>query len=291
MNLDEEERQFKKVALAVVLLVTALLVVLRFSFLGNGNSVVDVVASLVDNLVATLIAAIAVTLFIFYLGRRVARSSATFIRGKDLKARLLEDARQSHTWRIRARTGSYFVRETLPILPNDAVIDIVLMDPSRIADLATYQALRPAAEQENWNPIRVQADALVSIIRLIQHASKYPFTKISLFTTGTAWAQSLDISDNNSYLCGQSKGDLALVCPESDELYARFVEDFKAVSICAQHRALPKIDKAGTPTAPLSESQLTLFKNVFLAWFNIDVDEQGLKRMVIARSSKGHHYG
>jgi hypothetical protein len=289
----EDSATLKKIAFPVVIVITALLIVFRLTVFDNQDSVSHVVAGIIDNLVATLIAAIAVTLFILYLGQRTRKVNAYFTRGKQLKQLLVDDSMRSHTWRIRARTGSYFVRETMPKLgtKNDAVIDVILMDPSRTEDLATYRNLRPTEEQHNWDPLRIQADVFVSIIRLIQYRNTYSFMTINLYTAATAWAQSLDISDNNCFLCGQAKGDLALICPESDELYASFIDDFRVAKTFACSRPLPVMADIGAPTGPILTPVMHMLKSTFVDWFGLDVTERNLSRKIVERSTEGYLYG
>lgn len=268
-----------------------LLIVLRLTVFDNSDSVFTVVAAVIDNSVAALVAAVAVTLFVFYIGRLSGHSDTTFMRGGRLKRLLTSDAAISRTWKIRARTGSYFVRETLPKLNDRAVISIVLMDPSRAVDLDTYRALRPAEEQPNWDPVRIKADIIVSIIRLIQYKNLRKFMTINLYTSPTTSTQSLDISDFHCFLCGQGKKDIALVSPASDELYDRFIDDFTVVSTLARGRSIPKLSDLGSPTEAINGGIIDKCSPTFQSWFGIDLTEPSLRGRIIENSSRGHHYG
>jgi hypothetical protein len=289
--MGEESWLLRRAALPAVGVVAILLVVLRFTLWNNGDSTAIIIAAILDNTIAAVSGAIAVSLYLIFIRIQRGRSEAFFIRGKELKSLIASDAAKSHTWRLRARTGSYFVRETLPLLASNAVVDMVLMDPSHADDLRAYQALRPAAERAEWEPVRIQADIVVSIIRAIQFKAANPLLTINLHTTRSMWSQSLDISDDHSFLCGQGRRDLAVVVPESDEIYERFANDFAVLKTLAVSRPIPQMDALGSRTEPINSELIAALRSTFVDWFALDITEKQLHEKIVERSAKGHHYG
>lgn len=254
--------------------------------------------SVLDNILAASVVSLFAGVTILYLTRDQGRPQPALLKNRSLKKALERDAATSSIWRIRARTGSYFVRETLPIIVKDrnAKVHILLMDPSRTQDLTTYEELRDAQERENWRPERIRADIIVSVIRIIQYRNLHPRLEIHLAVTSAGWVQSLDISTRNVFLCGQQKGDSALVIPHGHELFDRFLDDFGAAeSLAKKLHALPRIPgdrDLGSPDEPISADTILALRDYLLENLSVDVMEpsNGIQSAVIQRSTQGHHY-
>ncbi|MBB1020632.1 hypothetical protein G6030_04900 [Dietzia sp. E1] len=253
--------------------------------------------AVLDNLVAAAIASFFAGLVILFLTRESQGDLPHLAKGGRLKRSFKSDSASTDTWKVRARTGSFFVRDTLPNLAEHrgGTVKVVLMDPSRAEDLANYEALRPRHSDGNWSPVRIRADIIVSLIRIFQIQSHYPRLNVEVGVASAGWVQSLDISYERAYLCGQDRGDLALVVPRSHELYDRFCDDFEAAFKLAKAVRIPSSfsKDIGSHLQGITEETIEVVSPYFLDELDIDLSDEtsDLNRMVIDRSVKGHHYG
>jgi len=292
------EAKIRRRSLIVLPLISALLILAR-AWLSSGQSDSDLVRQLtvlLDNLSAAAIFSTVAALFLVWQTRSWAQGQPLLVRNGSLGKLLSRDAFESRLWLLRARTGSYFVRETLPRLAKagSAQIRVILLDPGCAESVARYEADKTSRDKVGWTAVRIQADIVVSIIRISQYVLKYPNLNVEARYSSGVWVQSLDISERSAFLCGQESGDRALVSPRKSELYRRFEEDFQAAFHLSKPIELPLrgLRDVGffDPSAPIDDTVLRRLSGYFSSNFDLDVTGESLIRKVRDRSIGDHHY-
>ena len=283
----------------VVLLVLSIVLILARMWSASISSDSDwkvQLSVLLDNLSAASILALVAAVFLVLQTKHWASRQPLLIRGESLGTRLLRDAQGSRFWYLRARTGSYFVRETLPLLAKVGTVNIkaILLDLSCAESIARYENDKTSRGQTGWTAERIRADIVVSIVRISQYVLNYPNLSVEVRFSSGVWVQSLDVSEKSAFLCGQERGDRALVSPQSSELYRRFDEDFQAAFHTARRVRMPireLCDRGFTdPKAPIDVDVMDALCDYFSSEFDFDLLDESMVSKVRERSIGDHHY-
>ncbi|WP_280217576.1 hypothetical protein [Nocardia neocaledoniensis] len=185
-----------------------------------------------DGLIGASFAALAVGLGYVMFILQENRTKVAYLPSRQIKQALAEAARDTHEWRIKTRTASYFTREILPILSQNTgstQIRVQLMDPrveTLLTKYAEFRSAHPDAAQ--WSAERVKREIHSSILLLALYSKRYPRISLDIRLNPTFWVQSLDCSGKRLFICGQNKGDTALVFDRGNEFFEHFMDDFDA---------------------------------------------------------------
>lgn len=293
---SRRERRIQVLAIPTLIAITIALVLVRIVMPNQPqSSLMRLLGVVLDTVIGACIVSVFIGVFFFFWYGDNKLSEIKLMQRSELNKSITSDADVSTTWRVKARSGAYFREETLPRMAArvGTTIRVILMDPASPNDLAIYKNMRSLHERQNWNEDSVRANICATIARIVQAQAGSATMSVELHVTRANWVQSLDISDRNSYLCGQRSGEEALVVPSSHEIYSRFIDDFKVAELTSRQIDLkPYLNRSvGSVRNALSQLHLNEIKDLFANEFSVDVSDTGLGPLIVKKANGGHHYG
>lgn len=227
--------------------VALILVLVRFVFVPNraGQSTFQATCgTVIDGLLAATLASVFVGLgYVLVLSRRE-RVHIDYLPSKQIKGELEQAARVATHWKVKARTASYFVRYTLPLLAanSSASIKIELLDPESDSMLQNYMGFRSSHPgSDGWNLDKIRREIYGSILVIALYNNRYARLDFDVRLSLSFWMLSFDCAPSAIFICGQNKGDSAISLPQHSEFYRHFDDDFDA-SFASARRISPAIE-------------------------------------------------
>lgn len=232
-----ELRRWYFLGIAVAL---ALLVVIRFFVIGattpSTPQLVQVTGQVVDNLIATTIAAFLIAVLLVWLLPAGDESPPLeLIDSQAIETTLEKMSSSTREWRNRARTGSYFRSQTLQWLAEqstkqhaDTWIYIQLMDPcdEKLRQSYTRYLGRVPGAAQTWDEARVHHEIYATIVTLLAMRTEYPRLRVELRLSSSFWVSSLDISQSHILVTGQYRGHPAISHRTGTAFYNTLLDEF-----------------------------------------------------------------
>ncbi|GAB4371194.1 MAG: hypothetical protein Kow00121_12530 [Elainellaceae cyanobacterium] len=200
---------------------------------------VEIVNIVLDNLIASGIATVAIAGLIFWLNPPVMRKAEISVLEPHQVSRALQEGRQStNTYWFSGGTGRFTRAVTIPELANSArsknqttEIFIQVIDPrnSNLCEAyANYRnRLRSAGGKSPWTTKRVQLEVYATIVSAYAHQSAQPLLRV---TVGLKQSYSLfrtDLSSKEAIITKEDPQEPALICRAGSLFYQSFFEDMR----------------------------------------------------------------
>lgn len=195
------------VALMLLLALIARIFALPYFAPAHLLSAPALIASLLDNLVVSLLLAVFLGGFVFWLTPDIVKRSAiAVVEPKQINPLLKSVAGTTKTWVYKGTCGRYTRATTLPKLAESARIEgigrditICILNPKNdqlCNEYATYRrSLRSADAGEPWSQQVVQEEILATAITALKYQYSQPLLRIRVFFVEHFSAFRLDIAD------------------------------------------------------------------------------------------------
>ncbi|CAM3690912.1 hypothetical protein [Smaragdicoccus niigatensis] len=247
----------------------------------------------VDGLISAAVAAILVGIGYVYFSNRAKAIETIAVRPRQIADEIAAAAKGADCWKLRARTASYFVRETLPILAKSGAVDIrlELLDPREQSLMTLYKNFRAThADAPKWSAERVKQEICCSILVICLFKNRYPRLDVDLRLNSSFWILSYDISKAAIFVCGQTYGDTAIKLPNTSEFYRHFDDDFDA-SFGHLESIQPKLAEELTIDNIFSYEESSTVEAIvrMFADLNIEVTPADAAALLAKVQEKHHH--
>ncbi|WP_157120280.1 hypothetical protein [Nocardia fusca] len=235
-SIDPRERpNTRRLYFASLFAAAVALILVRFLLFPNKSNLSTIestTAQLLDGLISATIAAAAVGVGYVLFVLQDDKIKVEHLPAREIREELDRAARSSREWRIKARTASYFTRCLLPVLLNkngSIQVKIQMLDPQIDSLMNQYAAFRSShPDAALWSSDRVRHEICSSILLLAIYANRYPRLDVDIRLSSAFWVLSIDCTEDRIYICGQNKGDAALVFRKGTEFFEHFMDDFDA---------------------------------------------------------------
>jgi hypothetical protein len=228
-----------------LILAAAVILLLRFKFFPEAKDAADwknTVGAVLDNLLAAVATSLAIGLAYVFLLPSPEAESLEVIQPRSIAEVIEAAARNCTRWHVRARTASYFTREILPLLRDNALrsggsirIKVQILDPENgeaLEAYAVYRSNKPGASAA-WSAARVRTEIYSTLLAAAVYRNEAPRLQIDVGLSPDFWVLSLDLSDDTALIAGQNKDEPALCIRKSSQLFSGWSEDFDAgFSMC-----------------------------------------------------------
>lgn len=255
-------------------------------------------ATVLDNLLAATVTSLFIGTAYLLLFPSVEDESVEVVQTRDIKELIQDALRASNSWAIRARTASYFARETLPQIRDSALatgrsvaIRMQVIDPSNsdlLGHYARYRSNRPGAAAE-WTADRARVEIYSSVLAAALVSAEAPRVDISVGFSSDFWVLSLDLADELALVTGQNKNEPALCIRRRSPLFGGWREDFDAgYSVCRVIRPELCMADLGVLKERGPEA-LTVIRQLFANCGLPDLPEAQLND-ILRYSERSHNY-
>ncbi|WP_369132008.1 hypothetical protein [Modestobacter sp. I12A-02662] len=209
---------------------------------GESDRWVQVTSNVADNLIATILVAIAVGALVpFLFPSNDSSESIELLDTKAIEDAIEEATKDAREWNVRARTANYFSRHTLPWLTKAALkgrrpvnIKMQLLDPENEDLLRAYARMRSNPAKQ-WTVDRVRLEIYASILEAAICKQEAPRINITVGLSSMNWVMSLDLSDEMALVTGQNKGEPGLLFSKASEFFTGWCDDFESAFAGCRH--------------------------------------------------------
>jgi hypothetical protein len=273
-------------------LATVVLFLLRFLVFPEHSGMADweqTTSSVLDNLIAAALTSLALGIAYVLFSPADTPPAVDIIHSRDIPDLIHDSARTCDRWEVRARTASYFVRVTLPLLVENALrrggqisIKVLVIDPRDDNVMRAYATFRSNHANAGWTPERAKTEILSTILACAIYQNEAPRLDIEVALSPAFWLLSLDITEDVILVTGQNKGDPCLCIRRGSDMYSIWRDEFMA-TYGGSHIVRPKIDGVTIhdlkrPNTDTSDRVRSLFKSL-----GLDVNDQNINDSI--------HYG
>lgn len=195
-------------------------------------------ANVFDNLIATILTAMAVGALVPFLFPADDTAESIEVLDSASIAESIEEATQhARQWHVRARTANYFARHTLLELTQSALksrrsIDIKMqvLDPEDEDLLRSYARMRSnhRGAAALWTVERVRLEIYASILQAALCVQDAPRLNVTVGLSSMNWVMSLDLSDEMALVTGQNKGEPGLLFRKASQFFGGWCDDFES---------------------------------------------------------------
>lgn len=238
------KQHYRRTFFVVVGLVLVLALLARFFALPyfapeQSLTGVNLLGSLLDNLVVSLLLAVFLGGFIFWLTPAVVRrSTIEVIAPKQINPLLKSAASATRSWVYKGSCGRYTRATTIPKLAEAARteglgrdITICIMNPKNddlCSAYATYRrSLKSGKSGEPWNRQLVQEEIIATAITALMFRFSEPLLRINVFFVDHFSAFRLDISDQYVVITKEDKEASALRADAGTYFYDSYKDDVR----------------------------------------------------------------
>lgn len=238
------KQHYRRTFFVVVGLVLTLALFARFFALpyvapAQSLSGMTLLGSLLDNLVISLLLAVFLGSFVFWLTPAVVkRSTIEVIAPKQINPLLKSAASATRSWVYKGACGRYTRATTIPKLADAARteglgrdITICILNPKNddlCAAYATYRrSLKSGKSGEPWSRQLVQEEILATAITALKFQFSEPLLRINVFFVDHFSAFRLDISDQYVVVTKEDKEASALRADAGTYFYDSYKDDVR----------------------------------------------------------------
>ncbi|MFI5444321.1 hypothetical protein [Polaromonas sp. UC242_47] len=238
------KQHYRRTFFVVVGLVLTLALVARFfvlPYFAPAQSLAGeaLLGSLLDNLVVSLLLAVFLGGFVFWLTPAVVkRSTIEVIAPKQINPLLKSAASATRSWVYKGACGRYTRATTIPKLAEAARteglgrdITICILNPKNdnlCAAYATYRrSLKSGKSAEPWSRQLVQEEILATAITALKFQFSEPLLRINVFFVDHFSAFRLDISDQYVVVTKEDKEASALRADAGTYFYDSYKDDVR----------------------------------------------------------------
>lgn len=238
------KKHYRRTFYTIVLLYLLLALSWRFFALPTFDtnltlSAVGFVASLLDNLVVSLILAVFIGLFVFWLTPEIVRrSTIEVVEPRQINSLLKAATTSTRSWVYKGACGRYTRATTLPKLAEAARVEgigrditICILNPKNdalCAEYATYRrSLKSGKSGIPWTRQVVQEEVLATAVSALKYQFSEPLLRIRVFFVDSFSAFRLDISDQYVVVTKEEKEASALKADAGTYFYDSYKDDVR----------------------------------------------------------------
>ncbi|WP_143467564.1 hypothetical protein [Leptolyngbya ohadii] len=248
---------------------------------------VEILNVILDNLIASGIATVAIAGLIFWLNPPVMRNAEISVLEPRQVSRLLQEGRQStNTYWFNGGTGRFTRAVTIPGLAASArannqttELTIQLIDPCNSELCETYanyrNRLRSAGGKSSWTTKLVQLEVYATIVSAYAYQSSQPLLQVKVGLKQNYSLFRIDLSSTQAIITKEDPQEPALICKAGSLFYHSFLEDMR-LSL-DQALILPR-SSCEKPQFLKVEDVSTLLKNLDIQ--NADLSEADLLQII-----------
>jgi hypothetical protein len=238
------KQHYRRTFFGVVLLVLGFCLVVRFfalSYLDPAQKLTGaaLLASLLDNLVVSLLITVFLGVFVFWLTPAVVKRSAIeVVAPKQINLLLKVATSATRSWIYKGACGRYTRATTIPKLAEAARaegigrdITICVLNPKNdllCAEYATYRrSLKSASSGVQWSRQVVQEEKLATVHTALKYRYSEPLLRIRVFFVDHFSAFRLDIADQYVVITKEDKEAAALRADSGTYFYDSYKDDVR----------------------------------------------------------------
>ncbi|WP_155292982.1 hypothetical protein [Rhodococcoides fascians] len=218
--------------LVAVFIILALVRFLLFPAELSQSTLKLTTGSILDGLLTAAATTIIAALGYWYFILPAQRVDADHVHPSYLTKALKLAADDATEWSLKARTAKYFTREILPIIARNRAsirVRVQLLDPgdqTLMRKYTEFRAAHPGAAA--WNAVRVEREIFGSLLLIALYKKKFPALDAEVRLSSSFWVLSIDCTGDSIFVCGQNKGDSALLYKRGQEYFDHYREEFEA---------------------------------------------------------------
>lgn len=239
------ENKYKRRVFLYIAFVTFLLLLLIRIFavpaiFGNPTpKLVEILNVILDNLIASGIATIAIAGVIFYLNPSIIKKAEISVLAPLQISYVLQEARKETSLYWYSGGSGRFTRSvTIPELARAArarnqttelVIQVIDPREDNLCHLyANYRnRLRSASNKSPWTQKRVQIESYATIVSAYAHHNAQPLLKITVGLSRKYSLFRIDLSSTCALITKEDPQEPALICKSGSLFYQSFLEDLR----------------------------------------------------------------
>lgn len=199
----------------------------------------ELAALLLDNLVVSLLVAVFIGGFVFWLTPEIVKkSSIEVIEPKQINPSLKGAATTTKSWVYKGACGRFTRSATLPALAAAAKVEgigrdltICILNPrntSLCSEYAIYRrSLKSAETSTKWTTESVQEEVLATAVTVLKYQFSEPLLRIRLFFVDHFSAFRLDIADQFVVITKEDKEASALRAEAGTYFYDSYKDDVR----------------------------------------------------------------
>lgn len=275
----------RKVFYTSILLLTALIIVLRFFAIPNlqdviSQDIVQIISQLLDTFLITVLVTVFIGSYLFWITPKfVNEASIEIIEPRDLPNTFQKSLESSTIWLYKGGCGRYFRTKTLPTMAKNArlqslsreIIGIVL-DPTDSVLCRRHAEYRNSTRSTEidgaWSEERVRAEVYTTILTVIYYQQNEKRLRIELALSKSFSGFRIDLGSQYAILTREDRLAPAMKTHEGSYFYRSFKEEIYLFK--DQHKIVPTLRESFNFENITPSTLRQLIENLGLSYNDMD---------------------
>lgn len=236
-------KHYSKLFFLLVICLLVLLILIKFFVIPffcptKIITFVDLIISIIDNLLSSFIVTIFIGVFIYMLTPKIMQKSMMeIVEPKQVSPLLQKAAKSSRNWIFKGAGGRYTRAQTLPLMAESARhegigrdIKLFLINPDNqiiCNEYAIYRKSLKSGKKQDWNIDKVRNEVLATIIKTLIIKHEEPLLRIEIYLLDFFSTFRYDISDDYAIITKEDKEVSALKVDSGTYYYDSYIDELR----------------------------------------------------------------